>query len=201
VPDRLPLAVLVGGAPGSGKTTLADRLGAALDLPVLHKDLLVHGRWRTLDRATELGVGGVELFYRSMELWLELGVSFVAEQSFYRGVSEPDVKSRLAPHATVVQVHCRSTSAKERWRQRMEADPLCGPSRLRSLLPVIDRLDRELVEPLDFGCPTIVVQTDDGYDPILDEVVATIDALYSRPLIHDLDRHDTPQETVKRAGE
>ena len=189
MPDRPPLAVLVGGAPGSGKTTLADHLGQALDLPVLHKDLLVHGRWRTLDRATELGGGGVELFYRSMELWLDLGVSFVAEQAFYRGVSEPDVASRLAPCATVVLVHCRAENAKERWRQRMEADPLCGPNRLRSLLPVIDRLDAELVEPLDFGCPTIVVRTDDGYDPPLQEIVATIDALYSRPLVHDLD-HD-----------
>jgi adenylate kinase family enzyme len=44
VPDRPPLAVLVGGAPGSGKTTLADLLAGALDLPVLHKDHLVHGR-------------------------------------------------------------------------------------------------------------------------------------------------------------
>jgi hypothetical protein len=192
MPDRPPLAVLVGGAPGSGKTTLADHLGPALDLPVLHKDLLVHGRWRTLERATELGVGGVELFYRSMELWLSLGVSFVAETAFYRGVSEPDVASRLAPHSTVVQVHCRSANARARWRRRMEADPLCGPNRLRSLLPVIDRLDHELVEPLDFDCPTIVVRTDDGYDPPLEEVVATIDALYSRPLVHDLDKAEPP---------
>jgi hypothetical protein len=196
VPDRPPLAVLVGGAPGSGKTTLADHLGRTLDLPVLHKDLLVHGKWRTLDRATELGVGGVELFYRSMELWLELGVSFVAEQAFYRGVSEPDVVARLAPHGTVVQVHCQSANARERWRQRMEADPLCGPDRLRSLLPVIERLDVELVEPLDFDCPTLVVRTDDGYDPPLEAVTSTIDAVYSRPLVHDLDQAAQPPPTT-----
>ena len=192
MPDRPPLAVLVGGAPGSGKTTVTDRLGQALDLPVLHKDELVHGRWRTLDRATELGVGGVELFYRSMELWLDLGVSFVAEQTFFRGVSEPDVMARLAPRGTVVQVHCQSTNASERWRQRMEADPLCGPNRLRSLLPVIERLDVELVEPLDFACPVVVVRTDDGYEPALEDVVSTIDALYSRPGIHDLDQAAPP---------
>jgi hypothetical protein len=76
MPDRLPLGVLVGGAPGSGKTTLAEALAIGLDLPVLHKDKLVHGRWRTLDRAIELGEPGVQPFFRSMELWIESGISF-----------------------------------------------------------------------------------------------------------------------------
>lgn len=192
MPDRPPLALLVGGAPGSGKTTLADTLGRALDLPVLHKDELVHGRWRTLDRATELGVGGVELFYRSMTLWLDLGLSFVAEQTWYRGVSEPDVKARLAPHATVVQVHCQSAHALDRWRQRMEADPLCGPIRLDTLLPVVGRLDDELADPLDFACPVIVVRTDNGYEPPLETITSIIDALYSRPRVHDLDQAEAP---------
>ena len=74
----------------------------------------------------------------------------------------------------------------------MEADPLCGPNRLRSLLPVIERLDVELVEPLDFACPVVVVRTDDGYQPTLEDVVSTIDALYSRPRIHDLDKAAPP---------
>lgn len=192
MPDRPPLAVLVGGAPGSGKTTLADALGRSLDLPVLHKDHLVHGRWRTLDRATELGVGGVELFYRSMELWLDLGVSFVADQTFFRGVSEPDVKARLAPHGTVLQVHCRSANALERWRERMQEDPLCGPDRLAKLLPVVEQLDDELVEPLELACPVIVVRTDDGYEPPLEDLVSAIDTLYSRPQVHDLDQKTQP---------
>jgi adenylate kinase family enzyme len=63
MPDRPPLAVLVGGAPGSGKTTLAEALAVGLDLPVLHKDRLVHGRWRTLERATELGSSQIDDLY------------------------------------------------------------------------------------------------------------------------------------------
>jgi len=34
----LPPLALVGGSPGTGKTTLANRLGDALGLPVLAKD-------------------------------------------------------------------------------------------------------------------------------------------------------------------
>ncbi len=70
----------------------------------------------------------------------------------------------------------------------MRQDPLCGDNRLKTLTPLVDRLHEELAEPLDFECPVFVVDTDDGYDPSLEELVADIDSVYSRPLIHDLDR-------------
>jgi AAA domain len=187
-PDRAPLSVLVSGAPGAGKSTLATALGAALDVPVLHKDQLVHGMWRTRGRAMNLGAPGVEPFFRTMELWSELGVSFVAEQTFYRGVSEPDVARRLAPRCFLVNVHCRSRYALERFARRMRDDPLCGEARLRALLPLAESLQRDLDEPLNLACPLIVVDTDDGYEPALDAVIRQIDEIYSRPELHELDR-------------
>ena len=188
VPQRPPLAVLVSGAPGSGKSTLAQALAVALDVPALHKDRLVHGMWRTRGRAMEFGESGVEPFYRTMELWLELGVSFVAEQTFYPGVSEPDVAKRIAPRSVLVNVHCRSTRAVERFEKRMRDDPLCGNARLRELLPLATRLQEVLHDPLALSCPVVLVDTDDGYAPSLEVVVGEIDALYSRPQVHDLDR-------------
>jgi hypothetical protein len=186
--DRAPLAVLVNGAPGSGKTTLADVLARALDLPVLHNDALCHGIWRTRERAMELGPSSVEPFYRSMELWLEHGISFVAERTFYPGASEPDVARRLRPFATLVHVHCRSSQSSQRWELRMRQDPLCGENRLTTLTPVVHRLSEELAEPLDFGCPVLTVDTDHGYRPSLEVLVSQIDSIYGRPLIHDLDQ-------------
>jgi len=167
---------------------LAHALAIGLDVPVLHKDSLVHGIWRTLGRATELGEPGIEPFYRTMELWLDLGVSFLAEQTFYRGVSEVDVARRLAPRSVLVNVHCRSARAVERFEQRMRDDPLCGESRLRTLLPVAEKLQAELYEPLALSCPVIIVDTDDGSAPSLETVIGEIDRLYSRPAVHDLDR-------------
>ena len=153
VADRAPLAVLVGGAPGSGKTTLAEALAVGLDLPVLHKDRLVHGRWRTLNRATELGESGIEPFFRSMELWIEAGISFVADFTFYPVIGESEVARRLAPRSTLVNVHCRSLHSFERWEQRMRNDPLCGETRLQKLVPVVERLNSELHEPAGLGLP------------------------------------------------
>jgi hypothetical protein len=186
--SRLPLAVLVSGAPGSGKTTLAASLGVGLDLPMVHKDELVHGIWRTRDRALDLGAAGVEPFYRTMELWAELGISFIAEQTFFRGVSEPDVAQRLAPGCVLVNVHCRSGRAVARFERRMRDDALCGEVRLRKLLPLAQRLQSDLYEPLSLDCPLIVVDTDDGYRPPLQNVIDQIDEIYGRPLMHDLDR-------------
>ncbi|HTT90788.1 MAG TPA: hypothetical protein VMF65_14645 [Acidimicrobiales bacterium] len=188
MPGRAPLAVLVGGAPGSGKTTLAGTLSIFLDLPVLHKDQLVHGRWRTLSCAVELGEAGVEPFFQSMELWAGAGISFVADQTFYPGVSERDITSRLAPLTTLVQVHCFSADSLDRWEQRMRGGPLCGEARLNKLMPVVKRLTAELAKPLHLECPTFVVDTDEGYRPALEQLVADIDAIYSRPKIHELDR-------------
>jgi len=69
----------------------------------------------------------------------------------------------------------------------MRQDPLCGENRLTTLTPLVNRLNEELGEPLDFGCPAFIVDTDDGYRPSLEVLVAQIDSIYGRPLIHDLD--------------
>jgi hypothetical protein len=177
---------------------LTDALAGALDLPALHKDDLVHGRWRTLGRGLDLGESGVEPFFRSMELWAACGVSFVAEQTFYRGRSEPDVARRLAPRCRLLHVHCRSERSFDRWRTRMLNDPLCGEARLRALEPRVKRLENELLQPLDFGCPVFVVNTDDGYRPTLGAVVGAIDSLYSRPRTHELDG-SSPDGELSRA--
>jgi hypothetical protein len=69
----------------------------------------------------------------------------------------------------------------------MRQDPLCGPGRLAKLTPTIQQLANELIGPLDFRCPTIVVNTNLGYEPIFESMVNQIDAIYGRPLFHELD--------------
>ena len=150
----------------------------------------MHGRWRTLDRATELGESGVEPFFGSMELWIEAGISFVAEQTFYAWCERIGCEvGRLAPRSTLVNIHCRSAHSFALWEQRMLNDPLCGDTRLKKLIPVVERLHSDLNEPLDFGCPSVVVNTDNGYQPTLETIVAQIDHLFKQTgIFHDLDR-------------
>lgn len=70
----------------------------------------------------------------------------------YPQVSEREVQDRLAPLSELVQVHCRSVDSFGRWEKRMRSDPLCGSARLNSLVPVAERLNSELFEPLNFDC-------------------------------------------------
>ena len=55
-------------------------------------------------------------------------------------------------------------------------------------MPLAESLQAQLHEPLALSCPVVVVNTDDGYAPSLEGVIGEIDALYGRPLVHELDR-------------
>ena len=47
----------------------------------------------------------------------------------------------------------------------MRSGQLCGERRLAKLEPLVRQLQLDLAEPLDFGCPTMVVSTLNGYRP------------------------------------
>jgi hypothetical protein len=83
----------------------------------------------------------------------------------------------------------------------MSTDPLCGEARMRALAPLVKRLESELRQPLDFGGRVLVVNTDDGYHPSLNELAAKIDRVYSRPRLHGLDQSrpdgSVPQERIR----
>jgi predicted kinase len=172
--DARPLAILMSGAPGSGKSTLAHLLAERLRLPVVDKDRLREGALFTigsdnLDEAPR----GVELFYATVEALLGQGISVVGDMTLYPGISEPDVAARVAPIATLINVHCRASNAMARFEARMRADPL-NRGRVDALLPQVAALAAVLVEPLDLGCPWIVVDTTDGYVPSIEEVVTEL---------------------------
>lgn len=93
--------------------------------------------------------------------------------TLYPGLSEPDVAARLAPHADLVSVHCRTTDALQRFERRTLTDPVHRHHPTR-LLPEVRRLQDAVWEPLDLGCPTIIVDTSAGYDPTLAVIVAWI---------------------------
>lgn len=116
---------------------------------------------------------GVELFYATMEALLTQQISAIGDMTLYPDLSEPDVIARLAPLATLINVHCRATNAMERFVTRMRADPL-NRDRVDTLLSEVVELDARLVEPLDLDCACIVVDTTHGYRPSVDDVAAEI---------------------------
>ena len=116
-----PLVVLVSGAPGAGKTTIARPLADRLRLPLIAKDDLKEALFDTLgvgDRTWSRTLGGAtfELQLRVAAELVRAGVGLVLEGNFDAAY---DPLSRLPPHRAI-QVHCTAAPATllERFERR-----------------------------------------------------------------------------------
>ena len=158
------------GAPGSGKTTLARVLSDRLRPPYVDKDLLREAAlFSSRVDDIRLAPWGPGLWYPTLESLLDLGVSVIADMTLFPGVSEPDVRSRLAPKAYLFCVHCLCSKPSTRWLSKLEGHPLRADGS-GELLPIVLALQESLAEPMDLGCRTLVVDTEDGYEPSIDGI-------------------------------
>jgi predicted kinase len=103
-----PLLVVVTGAPGSGKTTIARALAVELRLPLLAKDDVKEALFDELgngDRewSRKLGRATYEILFAVARRLLETGASCILESNF----SDP-APLRALPRARVVQIFCNA---------------------------------------------------------------------------------------------
>lgn len=170
--------VLVGGAPGAGKTTLARRLAQDLGQPLLAKDEIKEALYDTLgapDRAASQRIGAATyaVVYLLAERLLAAGVSPIIESNFRRGVSEPELRSLTAQTPTVL-IHCQAPRdiILARYAERAasgERHP--GHHDHDAAAALAANLAAGHFEPLDLAIPTLVVDTINGYAPAYEAIV------------------------------
>jgi predicted kinase len=179
VQSRPPAFVIVSGAPGSGKTTLAERLSPDLRLPLLNKDALKEvladamGHPADVPASMRLGDGAYAVLYQTVAALLEAGSGAIVESNFRRGVSEADLLPLVGATGGACLVHCTADPATlsaryadrfargERHAVHLDGDRKAG---------LANDLAAGRFEPLDLPIPTLVVDTTAGWRPRYEEI-------------------------------
>ncbi|HEV8656382.1 MAG TPA: ATP-binding protein [Candidatus Limnocylindria bacterium] len=163
--------VIVGGAPGTGKTTLAHELGRSLGLPVITKDDIKEALatpFETGDRewSRQLGVAAYSVLFTLAERVLSGGQGLILESNFRCGISEAPLRA-LGPLAPTVVIVCRTPAARQRFAERAAR----GRHRVHVDSAVLEEwTGDDSVFQIDIGRPRLVVDTTDGYTPDLERI-------------------------------
>jgi predicted kinase len=169
----LPTLIIVSGPGGSGKTTLAHRLAAALGCPALCRDEIKEGMVAsnpgfvpaTSDQLTERTY---DLFFEAIALFLRAEVTLVAEAAFqhplwWRGL-EP-----LTALAMLRVLRCQAPDELTRQRAltRLAAEPIRASHADTEHFSM-----QRTFDPIHLDAPTLDVDTSDGWHPELEEIAA-----------------------------
>ena len=173
-----PALIVVSGPPGSGKTTLAHKLAAALGCPAISRDEIKQGMAHATPGFT--GAPGDELtrrtlpvFFAVLDLLLRAGVTTVAEAAFQDHVWRPRLEE-LRGLAEIRVVHCTvgAGAAFARITRREQDDPL---RRVHAAAPG-DAAGRDAAHRafrrVSIDAPALEVDTSDGYRPPFGQILS-----------------------------
>lgn len=178
-----PMLIVVTGRPGSGKTTLAEKLAKNAHLPLISRDAIKEGYVHTQGvphaQLPEGNLAATDLFFRTVETLLEGGVSLVAEAAFQHRLWSDRLKP-LAEKTRIRMVICRTENdfiAFERYIRRGLEDTTReyfhgddGVAQVRQGFSV----ELPAYDPPRLEVPTAWVDTTDGYAPEIETLLREI---------------------------
>ncbi|MCI0474696.1 MAG: ATP-binding protein [Anaerolineales bacterium] len=201
MPASAPLLLIVTGAPGTGKTTLARRIAQEFRLPLIAKDAIKESLFDSLgwkDRAwsQQLGRATIRLLFYFVETQLAAERSCIVESNFRTELATPEFRALQARHDFVplqVVLKCERDVLAQRFRARSNSDARHPGhvDRLSSEEDLAEILSRDY-GALDIGGQVIEIDTTDFGKIDYAELFRAIELAMNSPSLFDIEIRGSP---------
>ncbi len=174
----LPIIIYVSGAPGSGKTTLAERISKELYIPHISSDLVHGGAKLTIGAPNDRHKTLHEAFIPLLLACADYGISIVVDHVLQKGISEQDILDKLSQKARIVIIHTYCDNPIERHLERElsrgDKGKVLNDDELRARAKFHHSNLSNTASPISTELPLLEVDTNNGYQPNIDKILAFI---------------------------
>jgi predicted kinase len=183
-----PTLIVVSGLPGAGKTTLAHEIAGAIGCPAICRDEIKEGMVHATPGFTPrpgdlLSQRTLTTFFDVLRLLLRAAVTVVAEAAFQDRLWRPGLEP-LADLADIRIIQCMvdTATAHARITRRVEQDARRAAHDDHELLRTLASAAADFAA-ISLAVPTLRVDTTDGYNPAIADIVAFIESRHDALLI------------------